>query len=87
MRRVYRLLLLAHTVQNFSLKLSSAGLAGAWGCCLPFVCEVSVFPSRPMIVVSGTSSGGGGGGGGWARRLGSVDMVVIGVKSEGVYVC
>ena len=87
MRRVYRLLLLAHTVQNFSLKLSSAGLAGAWGCCWPFVCEVSVFPSRPMIVVSGTSSGGGGGGGGWARRLGSVDMVVIGVKSEGVYVC
>ena len=79
LRRIYRLLLLAHTVQNFNLKPpSSAGLADAWGlgCCWPFVCEVSVFPSRPMVVVSGTSSGGGGGGGGCARRLGSVDMVV-----------
>lgn len=77
----YRLLLLAHTVQNFSLKPpSSAGLAGAvgLGCCWPFVCEVSAFPSRPMVVVSGTSSGGGGGGGGCARRLGSVDMIVSG---------
>jgi hypothetical protein len=55
-------------------------LAGAWGCCWPFVCEVSVLPSRPMVVVSGTSSGGGGGGGGCARRLGSVDMIVSGCK-------
>lgn len=79
--RSYRLLLLAHTVQNFSLKPpSSAGLAGAWGCCWPFVCEVSVLPSRPMVVVSGTSSGGGGGGGGCARRLGSVDMIVSGCQ-------
>jgi hypothetical protein len=55
-------------------------LAGVWGlgCCWPFVCEVSAFPSRPIVVVSGTSSGGGGGGGGCARRLGSVDMVVSG---------
>ena len=78
----YRLLLLAHTVQNFSLKPpSSVGLVGAWGlgCCWPFVCEgCSVVPSTPMVVVSGTSSGGGGGGGGCARRLGSVDMVVNG---------
>jgi hypothetical protein len=73
----YRLLLLAHTVQNLSLKLSSAGLAGACGA--PFVamvCEGSVVLSRPIVVVSGTSSGGGGGGGGCARRLGSVDMIV-----------
>jgi hypothetical protein len=78
MRRGYRLLLLAHTVQNFSLKPPSSVDwvdAGALGCCWPFVCEVSAFPSRPMVVVSGTSSGGGGGGGGCARRLGSVDMI------------
>jgi hypothetical protein len=74
----YRLLLLAHTVQNFSLKLSSAGSCspGFWPLVV-VVWERSSVPSRPMVVVSGTSSGGGGGGGGCARRLGSVDMVTM----------
>lgn len=80
MFRAYRLLLLAHTVQNFNLKLSSgwgvgAGFSlGVW----PFVAVeggCSVVPSRPMVVMSGSASGGGGGGGGCARRLGSVDMI------------
>jgi hypothetical protein len=69
----YLLLLLAHTVQNFSLKSVGAGSPGFW-LCVAIIGELSSAPSRPMIVVSGTSSGGGGGGGGCARRLGSVDM-------------
>lgn len=73
----YRLLLLAQTVQNFSLKLLSGGCSP--GFC-PFVAGGFVrssFPSRPMVVVSGSASGGGGGGGGCARRLGSADMMVV----------
>jgi hypothetical protein len=69
----YLLLLLAHTVQNFSLKSVGAGSPGFW-LCVAIIGELSSAPSRPMIVVSGTSSGGGGGGGGCARRLGSVDI-------------
>jgi hypothetical protein len=69
----YLLLLLAHTVQNFSLKSVGAGSPGFW-LCVAIIGELSSAPSRLMIVVSGTSSGGGGGGGGCARRLGSVDM-------------
>ena len=77
------MLLLAHTVQNFSLKLSLAFEGGfSPGFCVwPFEvaggCRSSA-PSRPIVVVSGSVSGGGGGGGGCcARRRGSVDMIVL----------
>jgi hypothetical protein len=76
------LLLLAQTVQNFSLKLSF-GFGGGCSpgfCVWPFDvaggCRSSA-PSRPIVVVSGSVSGGGGGGGGCARRRGSVDMIVL----------
>lgn len=81
----YLLLLLAQTVQNFSLKLSAGGCSPGfcWGW-LPFDevlvgwgCLSSVVPSRPIVVVSGSVSGGGGGGGGCARRRGSDDMIVF----------
>jgi len=78
----YLLLLLAQTVQNFSLKLSFAfeGGCSPGFCVWPFDamgCGRSSVPSRPIVVVSGSVSGGGGGGGGCARRRGSVDMAVL----------
>lgn len=64
--KTYLLLLLAHTVQNLSLKLSDSVVESAWG-------------STAMTDVSGDSSGGGGGGGGGTgaalpRSRGSADM-------------
>lgn len=54
-REPYRLLLLAQTVQNLSLKLLSPA---------PFVTvSLSLAPSRPGLRVGMVSTGGGGGGG------------------------
>lgn len=80
-----RLLLLAQTVQNFSLKPSSVESFSVEGCCWEdwllgaesdWGGGVSVVPSMPPMVSEGGSGGGGGGGG---RRRGS-DMVA---DSEG----
>jgi len=54
------LLLLAHTVQNLSLKLSSGDCAGC--------AASSCVPSIPKEFVDGAGSIGGGGGGGGAGR-------------------
>lgn len=64
LRETYLLLLLAHTVQNLSLKLSPESFWGA-----------ALF-STTRVDKSGASSGGGGGGTGAAlpRSLGSADM-------------
>ena len=62
-----RLLLLAQTVQNLSLKPESAAWPAFWPLVLGREVSSSV-PSRPMIVLSGSDSGraGGVGGGGGA---------------------
>lgn len=68
----YRLLLLAHTVQNLNLKLPSSSRESVMG--VVSVASLSFVPSNPIVVESG-SAGGGGGGGGTTRRLGSADIV------------
>jgi hypothetical protein len=83
-RTAYRFWLLAHTVQNLSLKLSS----GTMFCsaCASGTSGTSLAPSIPMGC---GSIGGGGGGGGTgdaagccclARSRGSADMVSGSVK-------
>ena len=67
----YLLLLLAHTVQNFNLKLSSSSECDKGALIRE---SFTAVPLNPVVVESG-SAGGGGGGGGAARRLGSADIV------------
>ena len=78
-----RLLLLAQTVQNLSLKLECSGCAAFW----PFTAGAGLgmgeaAPSIAMLMLSGSASGGvggvgGGGGAGCGLRRGSVAILML----------
>jgi hypothetical protein len=79
----YRLLLLAHTVQNLSLNPSSGFAPSCEPSSPGIACSsapAALTALRSLLLPSDSAGGGGGGGGGTGRLRGSEAIVVYGIQ-------